>query len=338
MIRMASHTIALLLFGVLLHGCVEQQPETFRRAGRLDASRAFYYPGFGTRPETVLATLREGDVDAATYMRYLAGRLGTRYLEDLAFDMVLERECRARGLVKNAPLLARSAAARRFHESGRRAKSDPDGSQQRKFINEALRKMRVDALVAANKRRNKGALRALFDRRFGVGGERVRVRHVLISYRATGRRLHTAGEIAEAAAVEHAARIHATELRERLRRGDKFDALLGSSDDRTTKTMLRDPKQAPEAGSLPSYNYVRYGESFARAVRVLKVGEVSLPVASSVGYHLVQLLDRKITKLEDVEEQLRQELGRGSAKPAEVSALRRALFEKHGFAPRLPGK
>ena len=70
----------------------------------------------------------------------------------------------------------------------------------------------------------------------------------------------------------------------------------------------------------------------------LKVGEVSLPVASSVGYHLVQLLDRKITKLEDVEEQLRQELARGSAKPAAVSALRRALFEKHGFAPRLPGK
>jgi PPIC-type PPIASE domain len=332
MIRTYLLLVSLVFSGLSLLGCVDQKRGPTRRAGRMDASRAFYYPDFATRPDTVLATHRDGVLDAGTYTRYLAGRFGTRYLEDLAFDILLERECRTRGLAKNALLLARSAASRRFHESGRHAQSDPDGSLQRKFINEALRKMRVDAVAGAARRGDPAAVRALFERHFGIDGARVRVRHVLVSFRATARRLEASGMSAEPDEVRAAAKARATSLRRRIDDGEAFVALLGASDDRTTKRMLRDAEQAPHAGFLPNYNYQRYGDEFAGAAQRQKVGGVSAPVASSVGYHLVEVLARQVTKLADVEQRLRERLGRGSAKPVEVAALRRRLFAKYGFA------
>ena len=102
---------ALLLPLVLFGACAE--PAQWRGLGRLDETRAFYYPRFGRETEHELAAVAGRSIDAATYFRYLAGRFGTRYVEDLAFDIALERECAARGLARSAPVLARSMAAMR---------------------------------------------------------------------------------------------------------------------------------------------------------------------------------------------------------------------------------
>ena len=124
-----SGTIATLITSVLLAGCAEQR---YRGMGSIDRTRAFYYPGFAKRGNAELGKVAGIPIDAATYLRYLAGRFGTRYIEDLAFDMALERECRARGLARSAPVLARSTAAMRIKESGRSSGSDPDYTLQRK--------------------------------------------------------------------------------------------------------------------------------------------------------------------------------------------------------------
>ncbi|MHC4079321.1 MAG: peptidylprolyl isomerase, partial [Planctomycetota bacterium] len=98
-----------------------------------------------------------------------------------------------------------------------------------------------------------------------------------------------------------------------------------------------DPARKAQAGFLAGYNYRRYGQGFADTVRSMEVGEVSAPVESTIGLHLVQLVDRKTTKLEDVEAALREELGRGRARPSEARALRRALLAKYRFRSN-PGR
>ena len=63
------------------------------------------------------------------------------------------------------------------------------------------------------------------------------------------------------------------------------------------------------------------------------MGEVSAPARTDQGFHIVELVSRKVTRLEDVATQLRAELRRGSAKPMEVLALRKELLQKYGFRP-----
>ncbi len=329
MVRQA-HRLGVPLLGIALVACAQgSNPST--QSGRLDPTQAFYYPAFGAQPKQVLAETAAGSIDAQTYLRYLTARHGTRFVEDLAFDILLARECKARGLAKSAPLLARSTAASRFHESGRRQSNDLDGSLRRKFANEALRELRIDALVAADRATDDNAMRALFDRRYGVGGQRVQVRQILVSLAATKDRLAAAGENTDHAAVRAAARKRAQALHAELVLGSDFASLLSRSDDRTTRRLLRDPARKARAGFLEGYNYQRYGDSFANAVRAMDIGAFSAPLESTVGYHLVHLVDRNTTRFADVAAALKTELGRGPAKPSEALGLRKALLAKYRF-------
>ena len=307
-------------------------PQGQSRGGRLDSSKAFYFPEWASQADTQLGKVSFGPIASSTYLRYLAGRLGTRYVEDLAFEMALEKECSALGLARSAPLLARSLAARRFHESGRRRAEDADGSLQRKFANESLQRLRVDALVGAKRSRDPAALRRLFNRRYGVGGYRVQVRQVLVSFVETRRRLKSAQKPSAPADVQAAALARAEMLHQRAK-GGGLGAVMPETDERVARRLLKDPKRSAIAGVLEGYNYVRYGDGFAQQVRALKVSGLSAPVRSEVGFHIIELMSREVTPLADVEDALRVELQRGPAKPADVQALRKELLQKYGFVP-----
>ena len=49
-----------------------------------------------------------------------------------------------------------------------------------------------------------------------------------------------------------------------------------------------------------------------------------------IGFHLIELLGREVTRFEDVADELRRQLTAGPATSTEVQTLRRALLEKHG--------
>ncbi|MCA8957830.1 MAG: peptidylprolyl isomerase [Planctomycetes bacterium] len=303
------------------------------RSTRLDASGAFFYPSFAADGSQVVRQTRAGAIDTATYLRYLASRVEQHYLDELTFDFLLAHECAGRGLARTAPLLARSQAAQRLKISGRSGADDSDGSLRRKFTNEALRQLRIDALVGAVRKDDPDAIAELFSRRYGVGGARVRVRHVLVSFDATRARLGGEGAAARARVVA-AAKARAADLHKRITGGAKLDALLPESDDRSTRTLLRDPAQRSAAGMVAGYNYRRFGPAFAEAVRALPVGGISAPVRSPVGFHLIELISRTETRLEDVRAVLQQELARGPARPAEVRRLRQRLLDKYRVGQR----
>ena len=302
--------------------------------GRLDPSGAFFSAPFTEKPAGVIIKSTAGSIDSSTYLRYLAARLGTRYLDDLAYDFLLGHECRTRGLARGASRLARGLAAQRFMGSGRKADADRTAEMRRKFAIESLRKMRIDALVRADRKVTDGELRELFHRRYGVNGERVSMRHVLVSFAATRRRLEAAGAGAGDQAVEAAAMKRAEQLLARLKTGTRFEGLLPGSDDRTTRSQLADPSQAAEAGLLTGYVHPRYGKGIGDAARDLDVGQVSPLVRGRLGVHLVRLQSRKMTKLKAVAEALRRELRAERVSTSEALTLKRKLFEKYEYQSR----
>ena len=281
---------------------------------RLDPSRAFFTTAADYPSRVAVATTTAGPITKGAYLRYLtmlpAGRADAGAVDDLGFDFLLAQRCAARNVAVSAPALARSIAARRLLDSGRTAAAG-DARLRARFATEALRDLRINALVGAARQVDPVALQSLFDHRYGDGGVRAHVRHVLLRGGDAGQRIAA--------------------LRARLDAGADFAALLPESQDRTTRRLLRDPKTAAAAGLLPNYNYTRYGDAFAAAVRALEVGAVSPPVRSPSGWHLIELVDRTVTEFVDVEAALKKELGGGKATRSEIDALRRALFTDFEF-------
>ena len=259
-----------------------------------------------------------GDITPSMLAAFGGARSGPRIAENLAFAMALARECEVLKIARSAPTLARSQAAQQTPEAA------GQGSAARaRRATEALRDLRIAALIGAERAQDQDALRALFEHRYGVGGVRVQVRPILCT---------------EALSAPRSAAERAAALKRQLSEGASFQDLLAQSHDRVTRRLLRDPKRRDRAGLLLNYNYHRYGEEFADAVRGLAVGEVSAPVPSSVGVHLIELVARTTTRLEDVLPALQRELGSGKARSSEVLRLRARLLQKYGFEaqPRPP--
>jgi parvulin-like peptidyl-prolyl isomerase len=90
----------------------------------------------------------------------------------------------------------------------------------------------------------------------------------------------------------------AQELRQRILDGEDFAALAEQYSD--------DPGSAPNGGDLGWSGRGRYVPEFEDAAFSLPVGEVSEPVKTQFGYHLIQVLERDDQRPKD-ENQLRQE-------------------------------
>ena len=288
--NLGPSTKVLLLLALPFALQADQDPRGF---GKLDATRAFFYPNYAGGSAIVLAESKAGRIDSGTYLRYLATRVGTRYLEDLAFEVFLERECKARNLARAAPVLARSKAAQRFMQSGRKTEDDVGGGLRRKFINEALHVFRVGALVRADRQITAGELRSLFERRYGVGGKKARLRQVVVRTKA-----------------------RALALLKRVKAGESFAEIVVAS---------------RRGGDVTETEARRYGAGFALAVDGLAVGELSAPVKTRRGYHLVEVVGRTVTRFEDVEATLRAKLMGGPATTSEEASLRRVLLSKYEF-------
>lgn len=105
---------------------------------------------------------------------------------------------------------------------------------------------------------------------FGIGEER-RARHILI---ATDKAKDPSGEKAQA---------RATELYERIKKGENFDELA--------KKHSEDPGSAKNGGDLGYFGRGQMDKAFEVAAYALKEAEVSAPVKSSFGYHIIKLED-----------------------------------------------
>lgn len=132
---------------------------------------------------------------------------------------------------------------------------------------------------------DEAAVEALYRREVGNLAEQRRAAHILIE-----------GDDEEALSRAQA-------LRERLERGEEFAALA--------REASEDPGSANRGGDLGFTPRGSFDPDFEEALFALQEGEVSQPVRTSYGYHLIKLTALQapdLPPLEDMRERLEQEL------------------------------
>ncbi len=124
---------------------------------------------------------------------------------------------------------------------------------------------------------------------YTVGTEERRARHILIKV--------------DEETKDDAAKKQAEDLRARISSGESFEKLAGE--------FSADPGSASQGGDLGFFGRGVMDEAFEDAAFGLKPGELSEPVRSRFGYHLILLEEikaPKITPFEQVRDKLRKEL------------------------------
>jgi len=262
-------------------------------------------------PPGVVARVGDHLVQRQEYLEYLYTRFGKRALKDLTDDILIRDEARrygivldeeeVEGLVEDRLDAARNAPRQTSLEDELRQSGQSLKMFRVSMEREVRRDMLLDALVRATRVVTDAKIHQAFEEKFGAGGVKVRVRHILFMpnlLRSQKIRAGTpAGQI-DMESVKAEARSLAEKALARIRAGEPFEAVAReTSMDRVTRD---------KGGELPRYNGRLYGKAFHDAVYALKAGEVSKVVESGAGFHVIQLVERTRTRLEDVRDELVQ--------------------------------
>ncbi|GEM_PF-3187796 len=264
------------------------------------------------------------------YKSYLLAKSGRSEQVAFFFDLCLAKACDEKKLVPDALFEAQKKAKKELQDRGEPLDPKLREDLMTRFTLLFLHGIRLNALAPTMRKVTDEALHQVFDRVYGVDGLRARVRHVLVSFIGTRELLRkklgrepTTKELQR----ESKARIDAVE--KQLKKVGDFGRILHFSDDPSTQTLLQDPRYKKQAGEIPDYNFQRFGIRFAEAVRNLKIGEVSRPVRSSHGWHLIQLLDLRKTRFEDVREDCKERFLHAAPDGFEERRIRQRLFERY---------
>ena len=277
------------------------------------------------------------------YAEHLIERSGRRPLEELLDLLLLRREAARRGL-EAAPEGLAAALEARFEEleQGRHrgdreafeaelAEGGYDRASYRALIAEQLEREALEGLIAkAARSLERPALLQRFEREYGPGGQTLRVRHLLLTRAQTRAALIAAGERPESldvARVDQRIRALLTEYRQRLADGADFGALAreSSHDGATHQT----------GGEIPSYRGQHFGPAFGAAVAEASAGQLIGPIESEAGWHLIEVLERRVVRFEEVEAELLRRQREDPATGAERLALRERLRREAGPEFRL---
>jgi parvulin-like peptidyl-prolyl isomerase len=295
------------------------------------------------------AVLAEGSgvrITEREYKDYLYQVFARARLEEMVLDRLLEKEAAALGLAVDQARIEADAKAALAHVLAEEYRGD-EAAMRRGFAAQGYRP--EDRLAAERFARRRSwlsqeilrktrtvsdeRLHARFDELYGVDGQKVEVRHLFVSFGTVREGLLKAGRRLEdipAAEVEKAALARIEPLQEQLRQGRDFAELVREhSDEAEARALAADARTRDRAGRIEGYNYQHFGSELAVAVRALQPGQVSAPVKSLSGWHLIKLDSRVVTKLADVAEQVKAAVLADPPSLAEGYGLRARLLAKY---------
>lgn len=286
-------------------------------------------------PDDVAAMIDDEVISLEAYKDYLLSVYGSGPLEDLILTRLLEREA-TRAKIEISPEEL-DAKLESFWESYLvRFRGDENALRQElsaagftpdtyrnKVREETRRNLLESRILLATREISEDALRTRFEQRYGVGGVKVEVRHILFTSaraRADMRRRGASGDDLhdEHVSAEIQGQIEA--VRARLGAGEAFEAVA--------RTQSHDTSVHQNGGVIPGYNYSRYGEALAAAVRSAEVGVVAGPIETGTGWHLLEVVSRVTTTLGEVSQELTARLLAEPPSWQERNALRRRLREE----------
>jgi hypothetical protein len=191
----------------------------------------------------------------------------------------------------------------------------------------------TEAIIRKTREPSPARIEAKFHELYGVDGERVVVRHLFIAFGYYRNELLQQGRAPasiQAEEVETLARQAIEALQRRLLGGEALpDLIAAASHDGAARAEAAASTTRDRAGRIDGYNYQHFGSEFAAAVRALEPGQISDPVRTTSGYHLIALDSRVVTKFEDVRDAVLAAARNEAPSLAEVQGLKARLFAKH---------
>ncbi|MDP6850487.1 MAG: peptidylprolyl isomerase [Planctomycetota bacterium] len=285
-------------------------------------------------PEGIIARINDVEITKKEYLDFLYARFGKRALEEYLANYLLEKEADAYGIqiseedVSTAVLERESAqrgvgsSAEVFEANLKRGGQNLEGYRATLAAEIRLEKI-TDALIFETRVATDENLQILFERKYGLNGKKLRVKHIVIMPNVLRAELLRSGQKPTEVDLEalHAdAQKRAEDLRARLIAGEDFAALAkAASHDRVTRER---------GGELLNYNGRLYGPDFFAAVDSLPVGESTQVIRTGAGYHIAQVIERTQTQLEDVRKELVQNFLSAPPSWQERNALVQALRER----------
>ena len=258
-------------------------------------------------PDNVVAIVDGKEITLDAYKDYLWRLVGRDRVQHFVDEILITKKAAELGVVvSDADVAVRveEEVQRRiegFYQGSVakwRAQLAERGRTLEEFKAQLAQQLRSDLVleqcVRATRTVDDARILERFERDFGNGGVVHDLRHILVNKAPKGAR--EPDRESEASARDKAERI----LRE-LRDDADFGEMAGLySDDTYTKNR---------GGQMPRYRAGVYGEEFDAAVEALSEGNrLSGIVSSPRGFHIVELVGRRVTRLEDVKEEIRATL------------------------------
>jgi peptidyl-prolyl cis-trans isomerase C len=170
---------------------------------------------------------------------------------------------------------------------------DPTTAAHLKFQNEQILANYFLRAEMAKAMADEAGLRAYYDRNL-PNYQQLKARHILI--RTPGSVVPVREGAKELTGEEALAK--ANEVREKLVAGADFAEVAAAVSD--------DTGSAARGGELGFFGPGQMVAPFEQAAWTLKPGEISQPVKSDFGYHIIQLQEQRIRSFEEVKEEVRE--------------------------------
>ncbi|HWQ54614.1 MAG TPA: peptidylprolyl isomerase [Bryobacteraceae bacterium] len=215
-------------------------------------------------------------------------------------------------------LLAQEARRRKLDQS-------PEFQAQIAFQTENLLAAKIFQEMAKNAPVDEAAALAWYEKH-KAESESVKASHILI--RMKGSPLPVKPEQKDMS--EEEARSKAEEIRKKLAAGADFAAIAKAESD--------DPVSGANGGDLGTFGHGQMVPSFEEAAFAMKAGEISQPVRSQFGYHIIKVEEKKAKTFAElrpeIEQRLRPEMAR--QKLEEMRKTAAVTFEPSYYGEEKP--
>lgn len=179
----------------------------------------------------------------------------------------------------------------------RRRKLDQSADVQQKIAlqTDNVLASEVFRIVSAGVKVDDAALKAYYDQHKNDYQE-VKASHILIRFKGSQVPLRAG----QKELTEEEALAKAKEIREKLVKGGDFAAIA--------KTESDDAGSGANGGSLGTFGHGRMIPVFEQAAFTLPIGEISQPVKSQFGFHIIKVEERTSKSLDEVKPQIEGQL------------------------------
>jgi peptidyl-prolyl cis-trans isomerase C len=266
-----------------------------------------------TDPNKVILTIGDEKITAAQYdqmvnalpaqyQKAARGPQKRQIAEQMALIKVLSKEAEKRGLDKQAVVI-----------------------QQLVFNRENILAGALNTEMMNSVKIDDAALKAYYDTH-KADFESVKARHILIRFKGSAVPLRPGTkELSDEEALAKA-----QDIRKQLLAGGDFIALAKSESD--------DTGSGANGGDLGSFKHGQMVGAFETAAFALPVGQMSEPVKTQFGYHIIKVEEKQSKSMDDAKAEISEKL-RPEAATKEVNDLRKkasVTFDDGYFGPATP--